>query len=149
MSRRHSRPSLPKRFVAVCEATALALAVGCSGAALGEGAPPRPAAAGGGWASGYILVQPRPGLSTAEVEALVTVPLEAAMNGVSWLKTLRSKSVLGLSSVVLIFADDTDRMRVTDALVPVEKTDLAEPYDEEAESHPRDQADAPRLQETK
>jgi Cu/Ag efflux pump CusA len=51
-----------------------------------------------------------PGLSTSEVEALVTVPLENAMNGVSWLEKLRSKSVLGLSSVVLIFEDGTDRI---------------------------------------
>ena len=49
-----------------------------------------------------------PGLSTAEVESLVTVPLENALNGMPWLKTLRSKSVLGLSSVVLIFNEGTD-----------------------------------------
>ena len=49
-----------------------------------------------------------PGLSTSEVEALVTVPIETAMNGVVGLKTLRSKIVLGLSSVVLIFEDGTD-----------------------------------------
>jgi CzcA family heavy metal efflux pump len=49
-----------------------------------------------------------PGLSTEEVEGLVTVPLENALNGTPWLKTLRSKSVLGLSSVVLIFQDGTD-----------------------------------------
>ncbi len=42
--------------------------------------------------------------------ALVTVPLETAINGVAGLKTLRSKSVLGLSSVVLIFEDGTDLM---------------------------------------
>ncbi len=52
-----------------------------------------------------------PGLSSLEVEALVTVPLENALAGVLWLKTLRSKSVQGLSSVVLIFADGTDVMR--------------------------------------
>ena len=52
-----------------------------------------------------------PGLSTAEVEALVSVPLESALNGTPWLKTLRSKSVLGLSSVVLIFDDGTDLLR--------------------------------------
>ena len=51
-----------------------------------------------------------PGLSSAEVEALVTVPIENTMNGVAGLKTLRSKSVLGLSSVVLIFDDGTDLM---------------------------------------
>jgi len=51
-----------------------------------------------------------PGLSTVEVESLVTIPLENALNGVSWLDTIRSKSVLGLSSVVLFFEDGTDLM---------------------------------------
>ncbi|MCY2964233.1 MAG: efflux RND transporter permease subunit [Planctomycetota bacterium] len=48
------------------------------------------------------------GLSTEEVEALITVPLENALNGTPGMKTLRSKSVLGLSSVVLLFAEGTD-----------------------------------------
>ena len=52
-----------------------------------------------------------PGLSTSEVEILVTVPIENAMNGVSWLKHIRSKSVLGLSSVVLYFEEGTDIMK--------------------------------------
>jgi len=52
-----------------------------------------------------------PGLSTAEVEILVTIPIENAMNGVSWLKHIRSKSVLGLSSVILYFEDGTDIMQ--------------------------------------
>ncbi len=52
-----------------------------------------------------------PGLSTTEVEALVTVPIEYAMNGTPWLRTIRSKSVLGLSSVVLFFEDGTDLMQ--------------------------------------
>ncbi len=51
-----------------------------------------------------------PGLSTNDVEALVTVPLEAALNGVPGLDTIRSKSVLGLSSVVLILDPSTDVM---------------------------------------
>ncbi|WP_435011495.1 efflux RND transporter permease subunit [Tundrisphaera lichenicola] len=51
-----------------------------------------------------------PGLSTEEVESLVSVPLEGALNGTTGLKTLRSKSVLGLSSVVLIFQEGTDLM---------------------------------------
>ena len=42
-----------------------------------------------------------PGLSTEQVESLVTVPFESALNGISWLDTIRSKSVLGLSSIVL------------------------------------------------
>lgn len=52
-----------------------------------------------------------PGLSTEEVESLVTLPLETALNGVAGLKTLRSKSVLGLSSVVLVFAEGSDVLR--------------------------------------
>ena len=51
-----------------------------------------------------------PGLSTAEVESLVTVPIENALIGISRLQTLRSKSVLGLSSVVLYFQEGTDLM---------------------------------------
>ena len=51
-----------------------------------------------------------PGLSSSDVEALISVPLEAAMNGVPGLDVLRSKSVLGLSSVVLIFESGTDRI---------------------------------------
>jgi CzcA family heavy metal efflux pump len=49
-----------------------------------------------------------PGLSTSEVEALVTVPLEAALNGVPGIDRIRSKSVLGLSSVVLVLEPGTD-----------------------------------------
>ena len=39
-----------------------------------------------------------------------------------------------------IVSDRTDQMQATDALVPAEKSDLAEPYDEELESHPDAQA---------
>ena len=53
-----------------------------------------------------------PGLSTEEVEALITMPLEQALAGTPFLKTVRSKSVLGLSSVVLIFDRGTDLFRV-------------------------------------
>ena len=52
-----------------------------------------------------------PGLSTPEVEALVSIPIENALNGVSWLKKIRSKSVLGLSSVVLYFEESTDLLK--------------------------------------
>lgn len=52
-----------------------------------------------------------PGLSTEEVESLVTIPLENALNGTPGLKTLRSKSVLGLSSVVMLFKEGTDLER--------------------------------------
>lgn len=53
-----------------------------------------------------------PGLSTEEVESLVTIPLENALNGTPGVKTLRSKSVLGLSSVLLLFEEGTDLHKV-------------------------------------
>jgi CzcA family heavy metal efflux pump len=49
-----------------------------------------------------------PGLSTEEVESLISVPLENALNGVAWVSKIRSKSVLGLSSVRLYFDRGTD-----------------------------------------
>jgi CzcA family heavy metal efflux pump len=51
-----------------------------------------------------------PGLSTAEVEALISTPVENSLNGVKGMKTMRSKSVLGLSSVVLIFDEGVELM---------------------------------------
>jgi CzcA family heavy metal efflux pump len=51
-----------------------------------------------------------PGLSTEEVESLVTLPLENALNGTVGLATIRSKSVLGLSSVVLVLKEGSDLM---------------------------------------
>jgi CzcA family heavy metal efflux pump len=48
------------------------------------------------------------GLSTADVEELVTVPLEQALNGVDGLDILRSKSSPQLSSVELIFDRGVD-----------------------------------------
>ncbi|MGW8761658.1 efflux RND transporter permease subunit [Streptomyces sp. NPDC055815] len=48
------------------------------------------------------------GLSTADVESLVTVPLEQSLNGLDGLDDLRSKSVSQLSSVQLIFHEGTD-----------------------------------------
>lgn len=50
------------------------------------------------------------GLSTTEVEKLVTIPIENVLNGVKGMKIMRSKSVLGLSSVVTIFNPDMDLM---------------------------------------
>jgi CzcA family heavy metal efflux pump len=52
-----------------------------------------------------------PGLATEEVESLITVPIETAVNGVPDLMTLRSKSVLGLSSVSILFERGTDVIR--------------------------------------
>jgi CzcA family heavy metal efflux pump len=52
------------------------------------------------------------GLSAAEVEQLITVPLEQdLLNGVAWLDTIRSESLPGLSRVELIFEPGTDLLR--------------------------------------
>ena len=53
-----------------------------------------------------------PGLSTTEVESLVTVPIENALNGLPSVKTVRSKSVFGLSQVVLVLESGTDPLKV-------------------------------------
>lgn len=52
------------------------------------------------------------GLSAAEMEALITVPLEAdLLNGVAWLDQIYSESVAGLSSILLVFEEGTDPIR--------------------------------------
>jgi Cu/Ag efflux pump CusA len=55
---------------------------------------------------------PSLGLSAEEVEALVTVPLEQAFNGVEGLETMRSKSIPDLSSIELLFEPGTDELLV-------------------------------------
>ena len=52
------------------------------------------------------------GLSAEEVEQLITVPLEAdLLNGVEGVDVIRSESLPGLSSIVLVFARGTDIYR--------------------------------------
>jgi CzcA family heavy metal efflux pump len=52
------------------------------------------------------------GLSAAEVEQFITVPLEAdVLNGVAWLKTIRSQSIPGLSSITLLFQPGTNLLK--------------------------------------
>jgi CzcA family heavy metal efflux pump len=48
------------------------------------------------------------GLSTSDVEELVTVPLEQGFNGLQGLQDMRSRSVPQLSSIELLFSADTD-----------------------------------------
>lgn len=60
----------------------------------------------------YVEIQTEAsGLSAEEVESLVTFPLENALNGTPGLRTVRSKSVLGLSSIQLILEDGADLYR--------------------------------------
>lgn len=60
----------------------------------------------------YVEIQTEaPGLSAEEVENLVTFPLENALIGTPELETLRSKSVLGLSSIKLLLHQGADLYR--------------------------------------
>jgi hypothetical protein len=55
-----------------------------------------------------IVVQTEaPGFSTEEVEQLIAIPVESALNGLSRLKVLRSSSVPGLSVATAIFEEGT------------------------------------------
>jgi Cu/Ag efflux pump CusA len=51
------------------------------------------------------------GLSASEVESLITLNLEELLSSVPWLKTIRSQSLTGLSSIEMIFEPGTDVMR--------------------------------------
>ena len=66
------------------------------------------------------------GLSAAEVESLVTIPIEEQLNGANDLKAIRSKSVRDLSQIELIFERGTDllvaRQEVAERLEAVTPT---------------------------
>ncbi|MGA2198073.1 MAG: efflux RND transporter permease subunit, partial [Bryobacteraceae bacterium] len=59
-------------------------------------------------ANNYVQVITQwPGRAAEEVEQQVTIPLEIVMNGIPHLEYLRSTSLFGLSSVMLIFDDES------------------------------------------
>ena len=64
------------------------------------------------------------GLSTSDVEQLVTVPLEQALNGVEGLDDMRSKSVPQLSAIELIFKPNVDELKARE-LVQERMTQVA------------------------
>jgi len=64
-----------------------------------------------------------PGLSTEEVDDLVTMPLGLALNGTPQMVTIRSKSVLGLSSITILFERGTDLLKARQLVA--ERLDLA------------------------
>ncbi|MBZ5723367.1 MAG: CusA/CzcA family heavy metal efflux RND transporter [Acidobacteriia bacterium] len=72
-------------------------------------------------ANNYVQVITQwPGRAAEEVEQQVTIPLEIVMNGIPHLEHLRSTSLFGLSSVMLIFDDqsqnDWNRQKVLERL---------------------------------
>jgi cobalt-zinc-cadmium resistance protein CzcA len=75
-------------------------------------------------ANNYVqIITQWPGRAAEEVEQQVTIPLEIAMNGIPHLEHLRSTSLFGLSSVMLIFDDESEndwnRQKVVERLVQV------------------------------
>ncbi len=59
-------------------------------------------------ANNYVnVITQWPGRAAEEVEQQVTIPLEIAMNGLPHLEHLRSTTLFGLSSIMLIFDDDS------------------------------------------
>jgi CzcA family heavy metal efflux pump len=58
-----------------------------------------------------VIQTEAPGLSSEEVEQLITLPVETGLNGTPGLKTIRSQSIQGLSIVTLVFRDNTDIFR--------------------------------------
>ena len=60
-------------------------------------------------ANNYVqIITQWPGRAAEEVEQQVTIPIEIQMNGIPHLEHLRSVSLFGLSSVMLIFDDQSD-----------------------------------------
>ena len=75
-------------------------------------------------ANNYVQVITQwPGRAAEEVEQQVTIPLEIVMNGIPHLDHLRSVSIFGLSSLSLIFDDesqnDWNRQKVLERLTQV------------------------------
>src|SRR6202522_2232288 len=83
-------------------------------------------------ANNYVQVITQwPGIAAEEVEQQVTIPLEIVMNGLPHLAHLRSVSLFGLSSLMLIFDDQADndwnRQKVLERLAQVTLPDNLQP----------------------
>src|ERR1700690_40314 len=60
-------------------------------------------------ANNYVqVISQWPGISAEQVEQQVTIPLEIVVNGIPHLQSLRSVSLFGLSSLMLIFDDESE-----------------------------------------
>ncbi len=83
-------------------------------------------------ANNYVQVITQwPGHAAEEVEQQVTIPIEIVMNGIPHLDHLRSFSVFGLSSLMLIFDDassnDWNRQKVLERITSVNLPNGLEP----------------------
>lgn len=75
-------------------------------------------------ANNYVdVIAQWPGISAEQIEQQVTIPLETVMNGIPGVTHVRSWSIFGLSTVELIFGDQTtdfqNRERVLERLTQV------------------------------
>jgi cobalt-zinc-cadmium resistance protein CzcA len=83
-------------------------------------------------ASNYVaIVTQWPGRAAEEVEQQVTIPIEIAVNGIPHLEHLRSITMFGLSTLILIFDDESDnnwnRQKVTERLAQAQVPSGLEP----------------------
>ncbi len=83
-------------------------------------------------ANNYVqIITQWPGRAAEEVEQQVTTPIEIVMNGIPHLENLRSFSVFGLSSVMLIFDDqstnDSNRQKVLERLAQISLPENLQP----------------------
>jgi heavy metal efflux system protein len=75
-------------------------------------------------ANNYVdVIAQWPGISAEQIEQQVTIPLETAMNGIPGIAHVRSWSIFGLSTVEMVFGEDTtdfeNRERVLERLSQV------------------------------
>ena len=75
-------------------------------------------------ANNYVQVITQwPGISSEQIEQQITIPLENVVNGIPHLQHLRSVSLFGLSSLMLIFDDESEndwnRVKVLERLSEV------------------------------
>src|ERR1043165_5479273 len=67
-----------------------------------------------------VVVQTEcPGLAPEQVELLVTVPIESAVNGLGEMESLRSESIEGLSILTAVFKEGTDIFRARQMLAEI------------------------------
>jgi len=75
-------------------------------------------------ANNYVdIIAQWPGISAEQVEQQVTIPIETIMNGIPGIAHVRSWSIFGLSTVEIVFGEDTtnfeNRERVMERLAQV------------------------------
>ena len=97
--------SINKRFIVVvlaivCAVAGIYLTARTNVDVFPEFAPPQ-----------VVLQTEAPGMVAEEVETLVTLPLEVALNGMPGLTQIRSASLVGISNITIIFSYGTDVYR--------------------------------------